>query len=245
MKLKTKIKNYFFCKKYPFWRQTNVWTGKYLGYSYTWYDDIPEGWQKAFGKQLSDEIKQVGEKYLKEHKGKKWKDILYWEQIKEKWGELCLYASAIEEIMKVLEKYEMMSIGYCILCGKPARYKTKGWVSFLCENCYDRLELNNNIINTYTKEDIEKRKKQDRLTKKDIPQRTSYEYKEVGSIFASTKKQYDKEVAKYEDKESIIIRDEGIDEETKMHTAKILKLVTHKVNLKKEYNIDFNELWDL
>ena len=38
------IKNFFFCLKYPFWKSTNVWTGDSLGYSYTWYDDIPEGY---------------------------------------------------------------------------------------------------------------------------------------------------------------------------------------------------------
>ena len=170
MKLFKIIKNFFFCLKYPFWRATNVWTGKYLGYSFTWYDDIPEGWQKAFGKQLSDEIKQVGEKYLKEHKEKKWKDSLYWQQIKEKYGELRLYASAIKEIMKVLEKYEMMSIGYCINCGKPARYQTKGWLSFQCEDCFTNFCKEYD----YSDEEIEEAKKQCRLTKKDIPVLKTY-----------------------------------------------------------------------
>ena len=151
------IRNYFFCKKYPFWKLTNT-------YSHTWYDNIPEGWQKAFGKQLSNDIKKAGMPFIK--KGKKWEQLLSWEQIKEKYGELCLYASASKEIMKVLEKYELLSIGYCIYCGKPARYKTNGWIEYYCEKC---LEKDYRRYDKYTDEELEVIKKENRLTKKDIP----------------------------------------------------------------------------
>ncbi len=151
------IRNYFFCKKYPFWKLTNT-------YSHTWYDSIPEGWQKAFGKQLSNDIKKAGMPFIK--KGKKWEQLLSWEQIKEKYGELCLYASASKEIMKVLEKYELLSIGYCIYCGKPARYKTNGWIEYYCEKC---LEKDYRRYDKYTDEELEVIKKENRLTKKDIP----------------------------------------------------------------------------
>lgn len=77
-----KIHNFFFCLKYPFWKARNVWDGKFLGYSHTWYDDIEKGWQKAFGKQLSNEIKKAGKPVIKQ--GKKWEDILVFQQIKEK-----------------------------------------------------------------------------------------------------------------------------------------------------------------
>ena len=56
MKLKNYIKNFFFCLRYPFWKSRNVWTGKFCGYSSTSYDWIPEGWRKAFGKELSKDI---------------------------------------------------------------------------------------------------------------------------------------------------------------------------------------------
>lgn len=137
-----KIKNYIFCKKYPFWtfREFRGWKNNeevYKNdYSFTWYDCIPESWKNAFGKQLSEEILKAGKKYLKDNKDKKWKDIIEWQQIKSKYGELRLYASAIEPIMDILEKYELLSIGYCEQCGKPASYCTKGWIRYLCEDCY-------------------------------------------------------------------------------------------------------------
>jgi len=141
MKLLTKIYNFFFCLKYPFWKAYNVWTGKFCGYSFTEYDAIPEGWRKAFGKELSDELKKVGKEELKklnkEYKNKKykWRDILQFEQIKEKYGTLRLYASATKKIQDILSKYESLSEKYCIDCGKPAVYQTKGWISFVCEDC--------------------------------------------------------------------------------------------------------------
>ena len=179
------LKNYFFCKKYPFWKLTDDWynfntsiddsrkgsKNFFVKYNYIWYDDIPYGWQKAFGKKLSKEIKEVGIKYLKIHKDKTWNDILSFEQIKEKYGELCLYANSIRDIEKVLEKYELLSIGYCIHCGKPARYKTKGWIEYYCEKCLEKDYLR---YDKYTDEELDKIKKENRLTKKDIP--TIYVY---------------------------------------------------------------------
>ena len=130
-----RVKNYFFCKKYPFWKLKNVWTNEFMGYEYTWYDEIPQGWRKAFGKQLSDEILAAGKSYLKEHKDKTWDDVIHWEQIKEKFGELRLYASAIDGIDKILTRYELLSRCYCEDCGKPARYVTNGYVVYMCEDC--------------------------------------------------------------------------------------------------------------
>lgn len=140
------IKNWFFCKKYPFWRARNTMTGKRLGYSFTWYDCIPEGWKKAFGEQLSEDIKKAGKESRKKNKHHlKWKDMLVWWQIKEKWGYLCLYASATEEIRDVLDTYEDLSSQYCINCGEKTSYVTDGYVEFLCDSCFnkylDRLNL--------------------------------------------------------------------------------------------------------
>lgn len=158
----SRVKNFFFCLKYPFWKATNVWTGEFLGYGFTWYDDIPEGWRKAFGKNLSNDIKEIGKKYLKTHKDKRWKDILQFQQIKEKYGTLRLYASAIEPIQHVLTAYEYLSMGYCIHCGKPAQYITEGWIEFICG--YHKLVL---LLN-------HPQVKSRRLTKKDLPRICSY-----------------------------------------------------------------------
>lgn len=45
---------------------------------------------------------------------------------------------------------------YCKNCGKPAKYHTKGYVSFICEDCFDKSNMN-------------KYKEECRLTKDDIP----------------------------------------------------------------------------
>lgn len=125
------IKNFFFCLKYPFWRATN--------YRCTWYDHIEWGWRKAFGKQLSNDIKAAFKEDKKINPNLKWKDALRWEQIKEKLATLRLYASATENIMKVLNHYEYISEGYCIKCGKPAEYKTGGWIIPVCSECFDSI----------------------------------------------------------------------------------------------------------
>ena len=84
-------KNFFLCLKYPFWKTRNAFTGKFLGYSFTWYDYIPNGWRLAFGKQLSDDIKKAGKESRKRLGYMSWKKMLTWEQIKDGF----LYAAAI------------------------------------------------------------------------------------------------------------------------------------------------------
>ena len=61
-----------------------------MGYGYTWYDDIPEGWRKAFGKQLSKELKK------KKKKDNQLKTFRF-SQIKEKHGSLCIYTQGCSE----------------------------------------------------------------------------------------------------------------------------------------------------
>ena len=53
------MKNYFLCQKYKFLKMYNVYTGKFCGYRSTWYDFIPSGWKKAFGKDLCKELKKA------------------------------------------------------------------------------------------------------------------------------------------------------------------------------------------
>lgn len=258
------LHNYFFCKKYPFWKLTDSWycyntviNDKRIGnknffikYSHTWYDDIPTGWQKAFGKKLSKEIKQAGSKYLREHKNKSWNDILSFQQIKEKWGELCLYASAIDSITYILDKYELMSIGYCICCGKPARYLTEGWISFQCEKCFEENDCwkykGNKKIPPDKSGMIEYKAKR-RLSYSNIPELTKYEYNTIKSETFKTKKDA-------EDKYNKLCDDPNrpnnmvykkFENEDKTWTIQHQKQITHIINPKKEFNIDFESLWNL
>lgn len=131
--------NFFFLLKYPFMRSRNVWTGKFSGYKYTMYDEIPDGWKKAFGRQMLKDIKKAGKASRRRlHKHWSWKAMLQWSQIKEKYGSLRLYASTTEEIYEVLEHYESISEDYCINCGKPSEYMTSGWIVPLCGECMEK-----------------------------------------------------------------------------------------------------------
>jgi len=113
---------------------------KHLCLSTTWYEEIPIGWRKAFGKQLCKDIKQAfkeDKKEIKElrHMKLTWKKAIQFCEIKEKWGTLRLYANASPHIYDVLEHYEDLSQDYCIVCGKPSTRFTLGWVNYICDDC--------------------------------------------------------------------------------------------------------------
>lgn len=100
--------------------------------TYNEWDAVEPGWNKAFGKQ-----------YLKELRQQLIKDKMLYSfritQIKEKWGRLQLYCyKASEDVYKIIDKYENLSWDYCIKCGKPAKYISKGWISPYCEDCINK-----------------------------------------------------------------------------------------------------------
>jgi len=145
---KTEEENKKLCEKYPFL----AWYGDplYMGYSeegepnykFTWEDEVPEGWRKAFCPQMWDELKEILAKadYI---------DKFRFVQIKEKWGQLRLYYNGVpEEIYDEIEaweaKYEKLSEKTCIHCGKPAEYMSIGWISPWCEDCAK--EINDAVI---------------------------------------------------------------------------------------------------
>lgn len=131
MKIFRTIRNFFFCLKYPFYKIYNVWTGKFCGYASTWFDFIPTGWRKAFGKQLSIDLR---EQLKKDEQLKKFR----FTDIKEKYGTLRLYCcSATEEVYNILDFYEDLSSDYCVICGKPTKYLLPANL-FLCEDCINR-----------------------------------------------------------------------------------------------------------
>jgi len=121
-------------KEYPFLLPRNRWTGdvaKDYDYSYTELDAMPTGWRNAFGLAMCQEIKDelVKYNYLNDYR------IV---QIKEKYGSLRWYDAghpAGSNIQKIIDKYEKMSEDICINCGKPSKYYTKGWITFICEDC--------------------------------------------------------------------------------------------------------------
>ena len=120
--------NKLFLKKYPFYKIKDI-NGNVTG---SWYDSIPVGWRKAFGKKLSNDLKAslMAAGTLESFR---------FTDIKEKWGVLEFYHTGCDEkTYEILEKYTALSAGYCMNCGKPAKYKTQGWISYLCESCFDK-----------------------------------------------------------------------------------------------------------
>ena len=146
--------NVFYFMRYPFLQPRNVWTEeKYWDFNV--FSSIPRGWRKAFGKQLRDDLRKalIKDGILK---------TFYFTQIKEKYGELCLYNTGEgPETSKVIRHYEDLSVCYCINCGKPARYVTEDWIEYLCEDCFESNFKHN--------DDYEEYEKECRLTEKDIP----------------------------------------------------------------------------
>ena len=92
------------------------------------------GWYKRFGKQLMNDMK----KQLKKDK------MLYSfriTQIKEKYGQLCIYCgTASREMYDLINKYSSMSEHICIECGEDADIITTpyGWQCPYCNNCYNK-----------------------------------------------------------------------------------------------------------
>lgn len=92
-------------------------------------DDMPDGWRENFGEQLCKELKEAIVKAGK-------LDTYSILQVKEKYGELRWYdTGGTAETCAIKQKYIDLSSHTCIMCGKPAKYITTGWIEPYCEDC--------------------------------------------------------------------------------------------------------------
>lgn len=130
-------KNRALIERFPFLMPRNRWTDKIpedFDYSYTELDAMPDGWQKAFGEQLCEEIRAelVRADYLDKYRIT---------QIKEKYGSLRWYDLGCTKRMlrEIIPKYERLSARTCIQCGKPATKISTGWISPYCDTCADKI----------------------------------------------------------------------------------------------------------
>lgn len=123
---------------YPWLKPKNRFTGEVLDdydYSYTELDNLPNGWLRAFGLQLVEELDKALGDFREEYR------II---EIKEKYGMLCWYDSGhTDEAEEVIDKYQQLSAKTCIECGKPATQLSVGWICPYCDECADKT--------TYTK----------------------------------------------------------------------------------------------
>lgn len=104
-------------------------------YSWTWLDGLPEGWVKAFGSEMCQEIwdELVRCDYLDDY------TVV---QTKEKFGSIRWYDGGIPKGCKVwdiIRKYEELSERTCCHCGKPATKISKGWICPWCDDCANKI----------------------------------------------------------------------------------------------------------
>lgn len=124
-------------ERFPFLMPRNRWTGEVpedYDYSYTELDSMPDGWRKAFGEQMCEDIREelVHAEYLDQYRTS---------QIKEKYGTLCWYDFGCTERMlrDIIPKYEHLSARTCIRCGNPATKVSTGWISPYCDTCAGKI----------------------------------------------------------------------------------------------------------
>ena len=133
------VRNRCLCAQYPFWtcmRYDEAKKDWKPTYAYTWYESIPDGWRKAFGRELSRDIKKAVRESLRQsglrYCAKNARECVSIGDVKEKWGELRIYASCPDSVDEVIERYGDRSRKTCIQCGKEAKFWTTGWVTPVC-----------------------------------------------------------------------------------------------------------------
>ena len=101
--------------------------------TYTEWDAMRSltGWNKAFGDKL---LKDMNTQLKKD----KMRHSFRITDIKEKFGSLQIYCGAASrEMFGLLRKYEELSYKTCIVCGKPAKYLSGGWICPYCEEHFN------------------------------------------------------------------------------------------------------------
>ena len=101
-----------------------------------WLDCLPDGWVKAFGKQMCDDLMETLGDYASE-----WKIA----QVKEKFGAMRLYHNGCPKdiasnVESIIGKYSYISQFVCVNCGSlDAQMYNDGWVSPWCDKCFTHM----------------------------------------------------------------------------------------------------------
>lgn len=136
-KKKIQLQNKKLLKRYPFLWPSDLFgmpiPKRYYDYSWTWLDDMPRGWKKAFGKMLCEELRNELVKY---HALRSYKLL----QVKEKYGGLRWYdAGFVGNVAEIINSYSHLSENICIVCGKPdVPMINDGWISPWCFDCWKK-----------------------------------------------------------------------------------------------------------
>lgn len=127
-------------KKYPWLRLRDLYSGE-IDNTCDAMDDMPEGWKKAFGSMMCEELDTA-------IKAAGLEDEFIFEQVKEKFGELRIYHSPYNRgVHEIINKYAVLSQNICIHCGKPdVPMINTNWIRPSCRECYIN---SNRITGTY------------------------------------------------------------------------------------------------
>ena len=120
------------CFRYFFLIPTDWYGNEIKDYDYesTWFDDVEPGWRKIF-LEMCEKIQNVLD-YSYNEVDDKFKFV----QIKEKFGELRMYADGMnDEIYNIIEDCSKKSRLICCECGAPAKWQTTDWIRPYCDSC--------------------------------------------------------------------------------------------------------------
>ena len=151
------FKNFRLTRKYPWLLPHSAWTGKkvdHYHYQSTELDAMLDGWRKAFGKMMMDDLLEACKKDdIDPHR-------LRVIECKEKWGSLRLTLNEYTpNIQRVIDAYEQVSQNVCCKCGKIDVPITKfGYVIPSCRECFVRDGMTekyyDNLMSELKEEDI-------------------------------------------------------------------------------------------
>lgn len=103
---------------------------------------IPEGWYDLF----LDCCAELREALLETNELNEFKI----NQLKEKYGEMRIYTNFTnDKIGEIIRRYEIISQFTCCVCGKIARYESKGWICPFCEDCKTKDAKYNDLYGCY------------------------------------------------------------------------------------------------
>ena len=129
-------------EKYPWLMPYSVYTGEPIedyDCTYTWLDDMPDGWRIAFGDLLCEDIQAELEKF-------DYVDKYRISQIKEKFGALRWYDEGVPvgcKVEDIIQDYSHISEFICIGCGELDVPCTDGWIVPVCKECVKKMNVNN------------------------------------------------------------------------------------------------------
>lgn len=127
-----RLRNKKILKKYGNWIGLHSdWSGELIE-DYTEYNAFTGGWGMLWHMLIND-LNPLIHKYNLQNK-------FYFEQIKEKYGEIRAYHNgAPKEIDDLINAYSFISNNVCQWCGRPDSAISKGyWVQCQCKQCFDK-----------------------------------------------------------------------------------------------------------